>query len=154
MDEKRVISSLNGLINAGVLDDIIDPKRFVASKTFNLLISYALLQISEHNNTSVFGGLLQLLEKSEFYRPVLLWTCMSTKLHYSISDGAVRIMRKNNTKICFANNISLDEYCRTRTGTKNDVVKEWNKSHKAPPSLDALDSRDRLPGSYGTGRRR
>jgi hypothetical protein len=133
--------------------EIVDHSKLLRSAIFSDAVTIALKQVNAHRNTAPLEQILNLFADTQFYRPLLYWLCSDRALRFRYRDGRIVLLvsGKQNTSLEVFHTSHLREFLKQK-GSLNDVLRKLGETLPNETSaryLDALDSRKRLPGSYG-----
>jgi hypothetical protein len=158
MDESKVLIDL--LANAK-LKGFVDLKKLVASQAFSGMAEYAALHAVTHGDYGYIVKLLKLLAGSRYFYSAVGWFGMRAGLTYRDVQGLPTFSKSptapnSNIKIqdfIQAKPPRLNTSPKSTTGSVQTIITS-KKVKKSPKRVDMLDARERLPGSFGSGKRR
>jgi hypothetical protein len=120
----------------------------VQSPVFNEALSFAIEHYKKHGDSSFIGILFGLYIHPTTRRKLTDHIRIHTGLHCSIEGGKVTFAKAaEEERVAFP----------VRPASQNQAkpaVKVKKKKRKAPKRVDALDAWARLPGNFGSGKRR
>ncbi|GJG99154.1 hypothetical protein [Paraburkholderia terrae] len=151
MDEKR-IAELRKFVNTITdpkISAFLDLKKLCQSGIYNLAVQMATDHAAKHHDFSYLDKILTLLEGTNHLSDFI--SSLRPKLNFVITDTKPRRIKKATPEqVAKAAKQALNK----PVAIKSASTKPAKKKSETKVSLDLMDSRLILPGSYGTGRRR
>lgn len=125
----------------------LNEQRLVQSPLFNEALAFAVDHYKKHRDSNFMGVLFRLYARPTTRRKLTDHFRIHAGLHCSIEDGKVKFTKAGEEeRVAFP--------VRPKALSQAKPTVEVKKKRKAPKRVDALDSWARLPGNYGSGKRR
>lgn len=144
-------------LNSNRVKGLIDNKKMLYSCIFGEALDYTIQHYEAHKDSSLMLVLINLFTDRNCKLLVVEYLGERLGVKCSVKDGVMKISKSDRVANPKASlKVRLEQF--TASGFKVDLPKKVNasvkKEKKSPPKkLDMLDSRARLPGSYGSGKR-
>lgn len=132
----------------------LDKGELIKSQTLRDIAEFSIAHYLAHGDRTYLLKILGIFQRSKYYRPVLMWLCDACGLKYSVHKGNVLFFRRKAGPSELG---SIDTYLQQYSGSLRNVVTDApkkSKPKKSAKSIDMLDSRARVSGCYGAGKRR
>lgn len=159
-DAKRVLNALS----EPRVRALIDPKKLISSSMFPGIAKMSVEYAIRYDDRSFIARTLKLVDSTRYHLPILKWFCARASLNYKEQAGKLIFSRSDTAP---DESADLSDFLLGERGTQSQastsmkagdsITRMKLKKKKKDPRekrIDALDSRARLPGSYGTGKRR
>jgi hypothetical protein len=151
MDEKKIaeLRKFIGTISDPKISAFVDLKKLCQSGIYQLAVQMAAEHAAKHHDFGYLEKILTLLDGSPHASGFI--ASLRTKLDFIVTDTKPRKFKKATPQqIAKAAKQAQQKPVQSKTATPKPV----KKVVKAEVSLDLMDSRLMLPGSYGMGKRR
>lgn len=130
--------------------------QLISSREFYQASEIAMQSQDLHGDTSKLLKILDCFADSNGYRPLVEWYCRTLGMTVVLENGDIRLRNKKGKKRIQP--LTRGDCLVRFKGTKAEVIRELErkvgKDTKDQEYLDLMESGTRLPGSFGSGKRR
>jgi len=164
----KFLDFINKIMSDPDIGPLIDITKLVRLRRYEAALDAAIQHYKQYGDHTFIPRLVMPLKQSIYFTPVLSFVCARASLTFSIVDGEIKLKKTESSHGANAPTQTLEQYLNALQEVARDVIPPQKKPTKKTtesadskwkidekkPSFDMLDSRARLPGSFGSGKRR
>lgn len=143
-DMKEELNLLYRIMNTRI-KEFVDLNELVKSQLFSEILEYCALHAVQHGDKTNIDNILKIFKGTRSHESLVKFFCARCGFEFKSGNGIV-IFTKSTTPAKEETKFIAPENTKKST--------EQKKKKAKPKKIDMLDSWARLPGSYGTGKKR